>query len=97
MAGLKPSEELVASTFAASLVYGIFSNNLPTLVAVQQEQPDSDVIHTTIRSATITSAVAVAGVALLAKSPTIFTVGAAMTIFEAWKYKTANATPPKQS
>jgi Flp pilus assembly protein TadB len=97
MAGLKPSEELVAATFAASLVYGIFSSNLPTLVAVQQEQPGSDVIHSTLRSATVTAAAAVSGIALLAKSPTVFVVGGALILVETWKYKAANHTAPKSS
>lgn len=97
MSGLKPSEELVAATFAGSLVYGIFSTNLPTLLAVQQEQPNSDAVHTSVRSATVTAAVAVSGIALLAKSPTVYVVGGAMILAEAWKYKTANATKPKAS
>jgi hypothetical protein len=40
--------------------------------------------------AAITSIAVVGTLALLAKSPTVFSVGGAMVIFETWKYHTAN-------
>jgi hypothetical protein len=40
--------------------------------------------------AAITSIAAVGALALLSKSPTVFTIGGAMVIFETWKYHYAN-------
>ena len=48
-----------------------------------------------MKTAAWTSTAIVGGIALLAKSPTIFIVGAAMIVAESWQFYHANATDPQ--
>lgn len=91
---LKPSEEIQASVLAAAMVYSVFSLNAPNLADVKAAPANNAIAHGSVKTAAWTSALIVSGVALLAKSPTIFTVGSAMIIAESWKYYHANATDP---
>lgn len=94
MAGLKPSEEVQTSALAAAVVYGIYQLNAPNLSDVKAAPAANSTVHASVKTAAWTSAVIVSGLALLAKSPTIFIVGSAMIIAESWKYYHANATDP---
>lgn len=91
---LKPSEEIQTSALAAAVVYGIFQLNAPNLADVKAAPPGNAIAHGSVKTAAWTSATIVAGLALLAKSPTIFVVGSAMVVAESWKYFHANATDP---
>lgn len=92
---LKPSEEIQVSALSAAVVYGIFQLNAPNLSDVKAAPAGSKTVHGSVKTATWTSAVVISGLALLAKSPTIFIVGSVMIIGEGWKYYHANATNPK--
>lgn len=95
MAGLKPSEEIQVSALSAAVVYGVFQLNAPNLADVKMSAPGGAAslnTHKSVKTAVWTSAVVISGLALLAKSPTVFIVGGLMTAAEGWKFYHANAT-----
>lgn len=97
MAGLKPSEEIQAGALTAAVVYGIFQLDAPNLADVRASQPGGGGaahVHGSVKTAAWTAAVVTAGLAILAKSPTIFIIGGVMTVIESWKYYHANAISP---
>lgn len=87
---LKPSDEMVISATAVALVYAIFNGSTPNLADVRADQKGSTNTHAATKMAAITSVAAVGSLSLIAKSPTVFTVGGAMILFETWKYHFAN-------
>ena len=87
---LKPENELLISGMAATIVYAIFQVNAPNLADVRHDEPGNVNTYKSVNAATWTSAAVIAGLAILGKSPTIFVVGGAMTLFETWKYHYAN-------
>lgn len=89
---LKPSEEIQVGALSAAVVYGIFQVNAPNLADVAAAPSGNGNVHSSVKKAAWTAATVVSGLALLAKSPTIFVIGSAMVIGEAWKYYHANAT-----
>jgi hypothetical protein len=95
MAGLKPSEELQVSAITTALVVGIWQLDAPNLSSVKAAMPNNSTVHSSVKTAAWTSAVITAGIALLAKSPTVFIVGGVVTVLESWKYYHANATHPQ--
>ena len=94
MAALKPSEEIVAATFGVASVVGIFANMTPNLADVRADSvngSNNPMTHKSVRSASITSAAIVSGIALLAKSPTVFVAGSATIVILAVAAMHANA------
>lgn len=89
---LKPNEELTVSALAATVVYGIFQLNAPNLADVKASKSGNGMVHGSVKTAAWTAATVTAGIALLAKSPTVFVVGGLLTVAESWKYMHANAT-----
>ena len=92
---LKPENSITVAALTAVGVVGVFHLEAPNLADVRASQPgggSSLNTHKSVKAATWTSAVLVAGLGLLAKDPTIYIVGAAVTILEAWKYHYANVT-----
>jgi hypothetical protein len=96
MAGLKPSEELVAASFAVATVVSVFGNYTAQVNDIKAAAP-SDQNHNDQRRAAIVSAAIVSGIALLAKSPTVFIVGGGAIILESVVRAHANYTMPKTS
>jgi hypothetical protein len=83
MAGLKPSEEIIAATFGVTAVVGIFANMTPNMGDVRADTvngSNNPVTHKSTRAAAITSAIIVSGMALLGKSPSVFVAGAATIV-----------------
>lgn len=95
MAGLKPNEEVMAATAAVGAVLAIFSIEAPDYADVRAAQPHNANVHKSVRGAAITSAAVVAGLALLAKSPTVYVAGGIATAYMAWKGYKLNATEPQ--
>jgi hypothetical protein len=87
---LKPSDELIVSATSIALVLAIFSQNTPNLADVRADQPGNVNTHKSVKLAAITSVATVGALSLLAKSPTVFSVGGAAILFETWKYHFAN-------
>jgi len=77
---LKPDTSIMASLAVAAMVYGVhaaFTPNMADMQAVPAGNTDMDKAE---RKATWASAAVVATVSLLAKDPTIFVIGSAVTI-----------------
>lgn len=91
---LKPNEEIQVGALVAAGVYGIFQLNSPNLSDVKAAPPGSQVAHGSVKTAAWTAAVFVSGLAILAKSPTIYVIGGAMIVAESWKYFHANRVDP---
>lgn len=94
---LKPNEEIQVGALTAAVVYGIFQLNAPNLADVRATEAggqNASHIHGSVKTAAWTAAVVTAGLALLAKSPTIFVIGGVMTVAESWKFYHANAISP---
>jgi hypothetical protein len=91
---LKPNEEIQIAALSAAVVYGVFQLDAPSLSDVKGAPEGNTTVHGSVKEAAWTATAVTAGLALLAKSPTIFIVGAAMTIVESWKYFHANTTNP---
>jgi hypothetical protein len=87
---LKPSDEMVITATAVALVYAIFNGNTPNLADIRADEKSNMNTHAAVKMAIITSVAAVGSLSLIAKSPTVFTVGGAMILFEGWKYHFAN-------
>lgn len=97
MMDLKPNEEIQVGALTAAVVYGIFQLNVPTLADVRASHPhtpNAQHVHGSVKTAAWTSVIVVSGLALLAKSPTIFVIGGAMTVIESWKYFHGNLVHP---
>lgn len=96
--GLKPSDELMASSLAVGAVTGIYSGFLPAVADVSAGstpgQKSAQQVHGSIRQAAIAAETVVAGLAVLAKSPTIYVVGTVANVLLAWHYHVANARHP---
>ena len=98
LGGLKPNDELMASSLAAGAVVGIYSGFLPSVADVAAGstpgQGSAQQVHGSVRQAAIAAETVVAGLALLAKSPTIYVVGTVANCLMAWHYHYANAKHP---
>jgi hypothetical protein len=91
---LKPEVSLTVAAATGALVYGIFSVELPTMADVHAAPPNNPFVSRSVNSAGWTAAVAVSGISLLAKDPTVFVVGGAFAAFMTWRAKHANMTHP---
>jgi len=94
---LKPNEEIMTAAAVAAVVVGIFTHDVNSLADIQHSSPGGSAsanTHSAIKKAAATSAALVAGLGLLAKDPTIYIVGALVTVVEAWKLMHANVTGP---
>jgi hypothetical protein len=98
MAGLKPSEEIIAATFGVTAVVGIFANMTPNVADVRVDESNNPMTHRSTRAAAITSATIVSGIALLGKSPAVFVAGAATIVIlsvSAWHANAHSAATGK--
>jgi hypothetical protein len=87
---IKPSDELIVGATGVTLVYAIFSQSMPPLCDIRADKPSNVNTHKSTKMAAITATAAVGSLSLLSKSKTVFIVGAAMILFETWKYHFAN-------
>lgn len=87
---LKPTDQVIVGATSVALVYGIFANCTPNYADVRADVKGNANTHASIKTATVTSIAAVGTLSLVAKSPTVFTIGGLMILFEAWKFNYAN-------
>jgi hypothetical protein len=87
---LKPSDELIVSATGITVVYSIFAQSLPPHCDIRADKPGNVNTHKSTKMAAITSTAVIGSLSLLSKSKTVFVVGAAMILFETWKYHFAN-------
>jgi hypothetical protein len=86
------SEEysLMGGLAVGAVVFAVHSNFTPDIADIQAMPAGTPDIDTAERKATIISAGVVAGISLLAKDPTIFVIGSAVTIAMALATRHAN-------
>lgn len=82
--------QLITAGLSATVVYSIFALNVPNMADVRADEPGNTNTYKSVNTATWTAAGVTAGLALLAKSPTVFVVGGLLTLVETWKYHAAN-------
>lgn len=87
---LKPSDQVIVSATGIALVYAIFAQTTPNYADVRADKTHNVNTHSATKMAAITSLAAVGALALVSKSPTVFTIGGAMILFEVWKLHYAN-------
>lgn len=87
---MKPSDEVIVSATGIAIVMAIYAQNTPNLADVRADKPNNTNTYKSTKMAAITSIAVVGTLALLTKSPTVFTVGGAMVLFETWKYHAYN-------
>jgi hypothetical protein len=95
MAGLRPSEEIMAASFSVATVVAIYGNYTASVNDVKADAP-SHQTHKDSQRAALVSAALVSGIALLAKSPTVFIVGGITILIEHGMRAHANYTMPSQ-
>lgn len=88
---LKPENSIMASLAVGAVVYGIHANATPNAADIRSLDRGNVDIQKAERTATWLSAGVVAGISLIAKDPTIFVIGGAMTIALAWWTRHADA------
>lgn len=91
---LKPEISIPAALALGVAVYGIFQINLPSVTEVKAADMDNAHITSSERAATWEAAGLVATLSLIAKDPTLFLVGGAITMGLSWKYRHANLVHP---
>lgn len=92
--GLKPDVSLTVACAVGAVVWGIYTNALPTLPDVRVGKPNDTDVDGSRKAAAWTAAGTVAGISLIAKDPTIFIVGGGMVIAADWWYRHANNHNP---
>jgi hypothetical protein len=91
---LKPETSLTVGLATAALVYGIYSNALPTVADIRVGQADDADIAGSEQAAAWTAAAAVAAVSLIAQDPTVFVIGGSMLVVLSWLHRHANQVNP---
>lgn len=91
---LKPDQEIMTSAAVLACVFGIFQMQAPNLANVKAAQPNNGVVHSSVKGAAWEATAIVAGISLLAKSPTIFVTGGLATVVLSWHYMYANSQSP---
>jgi hypothetical protein len=91
---LEPRDSLMGALAVGAVVYGVYSQALPSHADIRTAGQNDPHIQSTERAATITSAAIVGAISLLAKDPTIFVVGSAMVLGLAWWSRYDNAVNP---
>lgn len=88
---LKADSEVSIALATGALAYGAYQIALPNVADVRSLAPGNADISGSERTAAWISAVLVAGVALITKSPVVFTVGGSVVIGASWMHRHANA------
>lgn len=87
---LKPTDEIVVAATSVAVVLAIFNNDTPPVADIRADKPGNVNTHKATKMAAITAVAAIGTISLLGKSPTVFTIGGAMIIFEVWKRHIVN-------
>ena len=92
---LKPEASIMSALAVSAVVFAIHSNATPTNADMQGLPVGTKDVDRSERQATWLSAGVVAGISLLAKDPTIFVVGSAVTVALAFTSRHALWTESK--
>lgn len=91
---LKAEVGLAVAAATGALVYGIFQVETPTMADIHAAPAHNPYVGRSVNSAGWTSAIAVSGISLLAKDPTVFVIGGAFAAYLTWRAKHASMTDP---
>lgn len=91
---LKPESSLMVSLGVGAIVYAIFTNATPSIADIRSLDKGNNDVQRSERAATWASAATVSAISLLAKDPTIFVIGGAMTVGMAWWHRHADQVDP---
>jgi len=91
---LKPDVSLTVALATGAVVWGIYSNALPTLPDVRVGKPHDTDVDGARKAATWTAAGVVGTISLIAKDANVFIVGGGMVIAADWWFRHANAKNP---
>ena len=91
---LKAETSLTVGLATAAVVYSVYSNALPTVADIRVGEPGDEHIARAEKLAAWTAAGVVAGVALIAKDPTVFVMGGSMVVALSWWHQHANMVNP---
>jgi hypothetical protein len=94
MALVTPEASLGTGLAVAALSYGVFQHHLPSMADIRTCESGNRDVHTCAKGAAWTSAAVVAGVSLVSKDPTVFTLGGIMILALYWTAQHANHTSP---
>lgn len=97
MSLLKPDVSIPVALATGALVYGVYNLALPSVADVRTSAENHPDVESANKMATWTSAVAVAGIALISKDMNVFIVGGGMTIALSWWYKHSDLVIPEIS
>jgi hypothetical protein len=89
---LKQEDALLTGLATAAVVYAVYQTHLPTVAGVRASKPGNKAVEASRKQATVIAVGVVAGISLLARSPTVFVIGGAMVIGLDVVHRMANAT-----
>jgi|SRR5581483_3744931 len=89
---LKQEDALLTGLATAAVVYAVYQTHLPTVAGARASKAGNKHMETGRKQATIIAVGVVAGISLLARSPTVFVIGGAMVIALDTVHRMANAT-----
>lgn len=95
MSLLKPDVSIPVALATGALVYGIYNLALPSVADVRTSAEQHPDVESANKMAAWTSAVAVAGIALISRDMNVFIVGGGMTLALTWWYKHADMVIPE--
>lgn len=91
---LTPEGKLGLALTSGVLVYGIFQIQMPAATDVRMAEAGQADVQSAERGATWMSAAVVSGIALVSKSPEVFTIGGLFVVGLAWTYRHADMVNP---
>lgn len=94
MSVLSKEGSILGAAAIGTAVYGIYQLALPTIADTRAAPSHDANLYASERAASWATAGLVAGISILAKDPTIFTVGGIMVIGMAWWHRHSNAVEP---
>lgn len=87
---MKPEAEMSIALATSVMAYGAYQMALPSTADIRSLEPNNRDIQSSERVAAWTAAVLVSGVALLTKSPAVFSLGGLVVIGASWSTRHAD-------
>lgn len=91
---LRPEVSLPVGLATAAVVWVVYDHALPSITDTRVGGHDDTHLWQTEKQASLVSIAVVGGISLLAKDPTVFIIGGAMTIALSWWHRHANMVDP---
>jgi hypothetical protein len=91
---LRPEVSLPVGLATAAVVWVVYDHALPSIADARVGGHDDPHLWSTEKSASLISIAVVGGISLIAKDPTVFIIGGAMTIALSWWHRHANMVDP---